>query len=160
MRWVAVSSLVAGIAGYVVIFLATSTLGASRFEIFNVYWGLFFTLQGIIQGLMHETTRGVRSALTRGGDDEADDPTADDLLTERVGADETVVPPDERVRPLRVGIAMGSIAAGLVLASSPLWARAVLSSDHLVLGVGLLTAATWLAAAIVSSSRSRASRPA
>lgn len=62
MRWVAFSSIFAGITGYLVIFLATSTLGAERFDGFNVYWALFFAISGIVQGFMHETTRGVRAA--------------------------------------------------------------------------------------------------
>lgn len=64
MRWVAFSTIFAGITGYLVIFLATSTLGAERFDGFNVMWGLFFALSGIVQGLMHETTRGVRASTT------------------------------------------------------------------------------------------------
>lgn len=62
MRWVAFSTIFAGITGYLVIFLATSTLGAERFDGFNVYWALFFAISGIVQGIMHETTRGIRAA--------------------------------------------------------------------------------------------------
>ena len=64
MRWVAFSTIFAGITGYLVIYLATSSLGAGKFDGFNVMWGLFFAISGIVQGLMHETTRGVRAATT------------------------------------------------------------------------------------------------
>lgn len=144
MRWVAFSSVFAGLTGYLVIFLATSTLGAERFQVFNVFWGLFFMVYGSLQGLMHETTRGVRQALARQSAE--DDPTAEDLLTEPLRDSEHAPEPHERVRPFRVSFAFGAVAAGLMLASSPLWAPIVLEPSHTALGIALLTFATGLAA--------------
>jgi len=183
MKWVAFSSVFAGIAGYIVIFFATSSLGADRFEVFNVYWGLFFTIQGVIQGLMHETTRAVRAvALASEGETAApggladappraagavvgesgahaaaaatgpvatvtaDDPTAEDLLVEEPSREDTEIPASQRAHPLRLSVVLGLIAAGVVLASSPLWAPVLLPEGERALGVALLTVASALAA--------------
>lgn len=166
MRWVAFSSVFAGITGYLVIFLATSTLGAERFEVFNVFWGLFFTLQGVLQGVMHETTRGVRAALAtrtaRTGraepaapsadegepapaaqtdnaqrPDSDDDPTADSLLTEPPRSEQLAAEPSERAHPARLALPLGLIAGGLVIASSPLWSGPILG-EQAALGTLLL----------------------
>lgn len=162
MRWVGISSIVAGIAGYVVILFATQTLGAERFEIFNVFWGLFFTLQGVVQGLMHETTRGVR-ALSRPEDvvsptDELEGPDGALLDEYEEGVDRPVevesaeaqaatanAQRGEGIRPLGIGGVVGLIAGGLVLATSPLWASAILPEGQRALGVALLAAAVAMA---------------
>lgn len=158
MRWVAVSSLVAGIAGYVVILFATTTLGAERFEVFNVFWGLFFTLQGIVQGLMHETTRGVR-ALARPEDVvsetdelegpdgeivegyvEGQEPTSREELEAAAEATEIAARAGE-ARPIAIGLAAALVVAGLMLATSVLWAPVILPEPQRALGVALIVIA-------------------
>lgn len=146
MRWVAFSSVFAGITGYLVILLASSTFGADeRFRTFNVFWGLFFMVYGTLQGLMHETTRGVRSSLAR--QESGDDPTADDLLTEPVTGDAVATELEQRARPFRISLAFGAVAAGVVLASSPLWIRIVqIEPQYQALAIVLMTVSTALGA--------------
>ena len=97
MRWVAFSTIFAGITGYLVIFLATSTLGADRFDSFNVFWAMFFAISGIVQGLMHETTRGVRvAAVADEGPQMVDEndngiPDADELVVSESATGTTVI---------------------------------------------------------------------
>ncbi|GGA73609.1 membrane protein [Pseudoclavibacter endophyticus] len=144
MRWVAFSSVFAGLSGYAIILLATSTFGADhRFEIFNVFWGLFFALHGILLGIMHETTRAVR--VSTGGADAGDDPTADLLLTDPVRAEQTARRRDERARPLPVAFGIGLVTGGLVAATSPLWAWNLLGAMA-PLGVALASVALTLVA--------------
>lgn len=143
MRWVAFSSIFAGLTGYVIIFMVTSTFGAGReVEIFNVFWGLFFAVYGVLNGIMHETTRAIRSATGSGSSD--DDPTADALLTDPLHDGERARPA-EGARPIPVGAAMGLAAGGLVLASSPLWADTMLG-DRAWLGVLLASVALAIVA--------------
>ncbi|MDO5052126.1 MAG: hypothetical protein Q4E05_04435 [Pseudoclavibacter sp.] len=129
MRWVAFSSIFAAIAGYLVILLATQTLGASRFEAFSVFWGLFFAILGTLQGIMHETTRAVRAAQGRAQQNRPEPGRP------------------EGARPLRLAALAGIGAGALTAASGPLWGPRILPEDHLALGVGLLACATALAAA-------------
>ncbi|NLT25069.1 MAG: hypothetical protein GXX90_00190 [Microbacteriaceae bacterium] len=87
MRWVGTSSVLAGIAGYVVILLASRALGAERFAAFFIVWALFFTIAGTIGGLMQETARGVRAKLAR----DTDRPIVDENDNGIDDADEIVV---------------------------------------------------------------------
>ena len=156
MRSVAFASIFAGVSGYLVIFLATSSLGAERFDVFNIFWGLFFMLHGVLQGIMHETTRGVRAENSPADAAEhARDPDADDLLTGPIRTGGATVAesghatadlrPTSGARPWPIAAAMGAVTGGLVLATSPLWASAVLA-DHAVLGTALAAVAAALVA--------------
>lgn len=144
MRWVAFSSIFAGLSGYAIILLATQTLGSgAQFEAFNVYWGLYFALHGVLLGIMHETTRAVRAAS--GTDREGGDPTAASLMTEPLDDDERARRADEGARPLPIAIVIGLCMGALVAVSSPLWADRLLGGDAL-LGVPLAAVALALVA--------------
>lgn len=164
MRWVAIASLVAAITGYVVILIATTTLGAERFELFNVFWGLFFTLNGIVMGLMHETTRGVR-AVARPDDAVRDEERSygahDETILEAIEAEELAdaASHDEAhaadlaltratrapgINPVPVSLAIALVIGLVVLAASPLWAPALLPAQYGPTATALLTIAITL----------------
>lgn len=164
MRWVAIASAVAAITGYVVILIATTTLGAERFELFNVFWGLFFTLNGIVMGLMHETTRGVRAMArpddetwererSHGQDDEAvlEAFEAEELEDASVSAEARAADlalarasNASGINPVKTSITISLVIGTLVLATSPLWAPALLPAQYGATATGLLTVAITL----------------
>ena len=65
MRWLSVATAIAGISGFAVVIIPGRAFGKeSTISIeFLAYWGLFFTITGIITGLTQETTRAVTTAL-------------------------------------------------------------------------------------------------
>lgn len=111
---VAGATVFSAASGYLVLFVAARSLGADRFDIFAVYWSAFFALTGVVNGLMHESTRAVHAAVT----------------TERRGG----------ARPILAAVVIGAAVAVLVLATSPIWAGRLVP-EHTGLGVGLLAAA-------------------
>src|SRR5699024_1780828 len=62
MRALTLATLFAAAAGYVVMLVAGRALGPADYPLFATYWGAFFALGGVANGLMQETTRAVRSA--------------------------------------------------------------------------------------------------
>lgn len=111
---VAGATVFSAASGYLVLFVASRSLGADRFDIFAVYWSAFFALTGVVNGLMHESTRAVHGALT----------------AERRGG----------ASPVLAAAGIGAVVAVLVLATSPIWA-ARLVPEHTGPGVGLLAIA-------------------
>lgn len=111
---VAGATVFSAASGYLVLFIAARSLGAERYDVFAVYWSAFFALTGIVNGLMHESTRAVHAAL------ESD---------RRDGA-----------RPAIVATVVGAAVALLVLLSAPFWAERLVP-EHTGVGVGLLAAA-------------------
>lgn len=111
---VAGATVFSAASGYLVLFIAARSLGAERYDIFAVYWSAFFALTGIVNGLMHESTRAVHAGLE--GD-------------RRDGA-----------RPAILATVIGAVVALLVLLSAPLWAERLVP-EHTGVGVGLLAAA-------------------
>lgn len=65
MRALSLATVFAAASGFVVIIVAGRTLGDGWYDQFMAYWGLFFALAGLIDGLMHETTRATSSAAAR-----------------------------------------------------------------------------------------------
>ncbi len=110
------ATLVVAVSGYAVTVLAGHALTPADYERFTVYWGLFFTCTGVLDGLLQETTRAVssRRRVAHG------DPGADADLR-------------GHARPLAVAARVSLGTGGLVLASSPLWV------DRLLPGTGGVT---------------------
>lgn len=102
----------AGISGYLVVVLATQALGAERFEAFNVFWAAFFLLSGIIQGLMHETTRGVRAL--------SDDSVG--CFSPDATANRDVSLKPAPVRPAKLILPLAAVMVLIVGVTAPLWA--------------------------------------
>lgn len=59
MRAMSIATIFVAIAGYAIILIAARGLNAADYEIFMVFWGLFFAFTGVLDGLMQETARGV-----------------------------------------------------------------------------------------------------
>ena len=67
MKAMSIATIFSALSGFIVIFVATLALDGQVFEQFNAYWGLFFAVAGLIDGLMQETTRAVSSPLITKG---------------------------------------------------------------------------------------------
>lgn len=141
------------VAGYLVIWVSDKALGADGKEAFMVYWGLFFALAGIIDGLMQETTRAVaahRETVGAGhgagtGSAAGAAPVADGghgahaVHTPAAGAHAAHTPTlTGAARPLLVAAGVAAALGALVAVTSPLWVGTLLP-DHHALGVALLT---------------------
>lgn len=109
MRSLSLATLFAAASGFIVLWVASWALGVERADEFQAYWGLFFALTGIIDGVMQETTRAVSAARSS-----------------------TSAEPD-RVsggKPWRLGTVVGVVAAILVGVSGFLWMPLLLSESR------------------------------
>lgn len=100
MRALTLATLFAAASGYLVMLIAGRALGPADYPMFATYWGAFFALGGVANGLMQEATRAVRSA--------------------RTGEHPPATGP--RVRLLPAGLLLGLALAAVVVVSSPAWA--------------------------------------
>src|SRR5699024_16763 len=126
MSLVLVATVFAAASGYVIMLLAGRRLGAAGYAEFTVFWALFFTLVGITNGTMQESTRAVsvaRAARTAGPGG-------------RAGAAPT------GMRPIRAAVGIGAGLAVVSAATAPLWGQWVLPGNELV-AAGLLGLAVW-----------------
>lgn len=105
MRALTLATLFAAASGYLVMVIAGRALGPAEYPMFATYWGAFFALGGVANGLMQEATRAVRAARHP-----ADTTTA------------PLTPPGHSVRLLPAGLALGLGLAVLVVVSTPAWA--------------------------------------
>ncbi len=104
MRALTLATLFAAASGYLVMVIAGRALGPAEYPLFATYWGAFFALGGVANGLMQEATRAVRAARQPGTGDTAPAP-----------------PADARVRLLPAGLVLGLVLAALVVVSTPAW---------------------------------------
>ena len=108
MRYLGIATLIAAVSGFVVIFLAAWALGADGADAFQAYWGLFFAITGVMDGLTQETTRAVASAKASGIEGSA--------------------------RPWRTATAVALTVGLAVVGSSVFWIYDLIPNQH---GVGL-----------------------
>lgn len=116
MKSLSLATVFAALSGFIVLIVAGRTLGDEGYADFNAYWGLFFALTGLIDGLTHETTRGV--SAVKGGASPGN------------------------ARPWRFGAVLGVVMAAVVLLTSPLWIGALTSGGagaSTLLAIGLLS---------------------
>ncbi|MFD2674559.1 hypothetical protein [Gulosibacter bifidus] len=141
MRWLAIATVFAGLAGYAVVVFATLTLGATNFAAFNVFWSAFFMLSGIVQGIMYETTRGVRDAQPAEANATTDDVPG--IVAESAAAEPATDTAVSAVRskPLAPAMAIGGVTAIVLLATSWVWSPALFASSDPWLSVAVLTVA-------------------
>lgn len=111
---VGVATAVSALCGYTVLYLAARDLEPAGFSVFSVFWGAFGLVTGAANGLLQETTREVRTALS------------------------TPERPERVTRPLRVAAVTGIVAAALIAASALLWSGHVFVEFRL-LSVALLS---------------------
>ncbi|MFB9260880.1 polysaccharide biosynthesis protein [Dietzia aerolata] len=125
MRALTLATLFAAASGYLVMLIAGRALGPADYPLFATYWGAFFALGGVANGLMQEATRAVRSARqlaaatgtsakSKSGDDDNDAPSAS-------GPPASSSPPVPRVRLLPSGFMLGLALAAAVVVSAPAW---------------------------------------
>ncbi|EFV92682.1 MAG: polysaccharide biosynthesis protein [Dietzia sp.] len=106
MRALTLATVFAAASGYLVMLIAGRALGPADYPLFATYWGAFFALGGVANGLMQEVTRAVRSAR------ESRTPGAEGARTRSSrGA----------VRLLPAGLTLGLILAAAVVVSAPAW---------------------------------------
>lgn len=115
MRALTLATVFAAASGYLVMLVAGRALGPADYPLFATYWGAFFALGGVANGLMQEATRAVRSARVGATPD-----TAGMTAAGRV----TPVPAPRtggRVRLLPAGLMLGLALAAVVAVSAPAW---------------------------------------
>ncbi|MDO5670818.1 MAG: hypothetical protein Q4G50_12560 [Corynebacterium sp.] len=95
MKALSLATVFAALSGFVVIYLASWTLGVDEFAAFQAYWGLFFAATGFLDGIMQETTRSVSAARDTG----------------RVGSG----------RPWRLGAVVGGVVLVVALVVGLVW---------------------------------------
>jgi len=119
MSAMAAATVFAAGSGYVVTLVAARALGSTRYEVFAVFWALFFAIAGVLGGLVQETTRAIRTG--------------------------TELPPGSGPRraptPFAVSLVLGAVIAGGLVLASPLWAGRLIS-EHSDAGLWLLAAST------------------
>lgn len=111
---VGAASIVAAAASYLILFIAARTLTPEENAQFLTFWALLFFVLGVIAGIINEFTRAVRAAGSR----------------ETAARGAAVFP---------LGVLVGAGIAGVVIATSPLWASTILPEDtaHLVVVLAL-----------------------
>ena len=119
MRALTLATLFAAASGYLVMLIAGRALGPADYPMFATYWGAFFALGGVANGLMQETTRAVRSARRPGA------VSAGAVPAGAVEAGPSGTPPGPplgpRVRLLPAGLVLGLALAALAVVSTPAW---------------------------------------
>ncbi|QGU02989.1 hypothetical protein CKALI_10690 [Corynebacterium kalinowskii] len=111
MKSLSLATIFAALAGFAIIFIAPHAMPRGEVEEFMAFWGLFFAVTGLIDGLMQETTRSVSAARQR--------PTR-----------------EQSANPWRTASGLAIILGALALVSSPLWT--MLLTQHMSLAVALL----------------------
>lgn len=111
MRALTLATVFAAASGYVVMLIAGRALGPADYPLFATYWGAFFALGGVANGLMQEVTRAVRSARENRGPGAGDPRAAEARTRSQRGA----------VRLLPAGLTLGLILAAAVVVSAPAW---------------------------------------
>jgi len=143
MRWLSVATAIAGISGFAVVIIPGRAFGKeSTISIeFLAYWGLFFTITGIITGLTQETTRAVTTALeTQKPRDNYDDSHGINPVTTSTTK--------SLAQPIIIGLWIALVTMVAVIILAPLWSPRILSQHNLV---GIILMAVGLASYTVQA---------
>lgn len=118
MRALTLATVFAAASGYLVMLVAGRALGPADYPLFATYWGAFFALGGVANGLMQEATRAVRSARVGPAPDAARGGHA-----QAPGARDHAPGPGTggRVGLLPAGLMLGLALAAVVAVSAPAW---------------------------------------
>ncbi|MCU1515417.1 MAG: hypothetical protein JWQ75_138 [Pseudarthrobacter sp.] len=106
---VGAASVIAAASGFVILVVAGNRLEPAEFAQFSVFWGALFGVFSILSGIQSETTRAVRSAVS--------------------GLSGPQAPGVRNPTVMGNGLLVGAAVAVLIVASSWLWAPAVLGSE-------------------------------
>ena len=115
LRSLTLATLFAAISGYLIMLMAGRALGPAEYPFFANYWGAFFALGGVANGLMQETTRAVRAIQTT----------------------DSAQPASRRVSILAAGLLLGLTLGAAVLLSWPAWPTLGLAT-HSGAGVAIM----------------------
>lgn len=116
MRSLSLATVFSALSGFLVLIIAGRALGVEGYESFQAFWGLFFAVTGLIDGLMHESTRGASAV--------------------RAGA------PAGNARPWRLASIVAVTTAVAAAATSPLWVPWLVSNGggaSCLMAIGLLS---------------------
>lgn len=105
MRALSLATIFAAISGFVVVIVASWALPEATNADFQAYWGLFFALTGLIDGLTQETTRAT-SAVQSGA-------------------------PPRSGSPRRLTVLLAAIAGVTIMATGVVWIGFLLNDAHL-----------------------------
>ncbi|HIW92087.1 MAG TPA: hypothetical protein H9870_10555 [Candidatus Corynebacterium avicola] len=122
VRALSAATIVVAVAGYAVIVVAGRAMDTVGYEAFTVFWGLFFALAGLLDGLLQETTRAVAAQRVTAT-------TPPDAAEDR--------PHRATARPLLVTAGFAAVTAALALGTAPLWADQVIPADSGLRGWGV-----------------------
>ncbi|MEY8566272.1 hypothetical protein AALF15_06830 [Corynebacteriaceae bacterium 7-707] len=125
MRALSAATLVVAVSGYAVIVVAGRALDTVSYEAFSVFWGLFFALAGLIDGLLQETTRSVAAR--------------------RTGTSRTPTAATSGARPMTVAVGFAVLVGTLAVLSGPLWSPGILPAGQGLELTGVLLMAAGLA---------------
>jgi O-antigen/teichoic acid export membrane protein len=125
VRALSSATLVVAVSGYAVIVVAGRALDTVSYEAFSVFWGLFFALTGLIDGLLQETTRSVAARHTTSG--------------------RTLSPDVPGARPMAVAVGFAVIAGLLAVGLAPLWSGRILPDGQNLEAAGVVLLASGLA---------------
>jgi O-antigen/teichoic acid export membrane protein len=114
---VGVATVIVGVAGYLIIYIAFRSLGAAGYAQFAVFWSALYLVAGAMFGVQQEATRAVRTA----------------------GKERH----DRATRAIWQGLAIGTAIAVAIIGSAPWWA-ASLFGENSTLFVALLAAGALL----------------
>ena len=144
MRWLSVATAIAGISGFAVVIIPGRAFGKeSTISIeFLAYWGLFFTITGIITGLTQETTRAVTTALEtpKKPREHYDDSHGINPVTTSTTK--------SLAQPIIIGLWIALVTMVVVIVLAPLWSPRILSQHNLV---GVILMAIGLASYTVQA---------
>lgn len=130
-RYVAAGAIIAGLSGYAVILVAARLLGAADYVGFSVFWAALYVLIGFLFGIQQEVTRLLRAMPG---------PTTSPALSASAKAHPPIV---------AISTGVGLVAAGVVIATTPVWAPAVFEHRWpvfaILLGVAAVLAAVQFA---------------
>lgn len=113
------------VSGYAVIVVAGRALDTVSYEAFSVFWGLFFALAGLIDGLLQETTRSVAARHTPSG--------------------RSLPAPASCARPMSVAVGFAVTIGLLAVACAPLWSGRILPDGENLEVPGVILLAVGLA---------------
>lgn len=125
MRALSAATVVVAVSGYAVIVVAGRALDTVSYEAFSVFWGLFFALAGLIDGLLQETTRSVAARHTASG--------------------RALRPDVPGARPMAVAVDFAVIAGLLAVGLAPLWSGRILPDGQNLEAAGVILLAGGLA---------------
>ena len=139
MRALSIATVFVAIAGYAIILVAARGLDPAGYELFMVFWGLFFALTGLQDGLMQETARAVTARR------HSDSALAESSTLTRTHSEAPVIERAGGVghkggnlaRPFRATTGFAAVSLLFALLTGPLWVGTV-SPGLEIWSVGLL----------------------